>query len=48
MNSKLLWRSLCLLVLAVTCAAAQQTAVTIKPGRNPQQPIDEEYTRKIR
>jgi hypothetical protein len=36
---------LCALVLS---AAATQAAAQIKPGRDPQQPVDEEYTRKIR
>jgi hypothetical protein len=40
-------QSICLLVLMATAAFAQ-TAVNLKPGRAPQQPIDEEYTRKIR
>src|SRR5437763_7591550 len=35
---------LCALLLA---AAATQAAAQIKPGRDPNQPIDEEYTRKI-
>ena len=32
----------------IASTAFTQTAVTIKPGRAPQQPIDEEYTAKIR
>src|SRR5262245_35093495 len=38
------------MVMAVCLAsvALAQTSVTIKPGRDPKQPIDEEYTRKIR
>src|SRR2546421_9798018 len=36
---------LCALLLAV---AATSAAAQIKPGRDPQQPVDEEYTRKIR
>ena len=39
--------SLCWLSFTSQIALAQ-TAVTLKPGRAPQQPIDEEYTRKIR
>lgn len=39
--------SICLLTVLTTGVFAQ-TAVTLKPGRAPQQPIDEEYTRKIR
>ena len=38
--------SICLFTLALTAIA--QTAVTLKPGRAPQQPLDEEYTQKIR
>jgi hypothetical protein len=41
------YRSFLLLCLLAISAAAQ-TAVTLKPGRAPQQPIDEDYTRKIR
>jgi hypothetical protein len=37
-----------LLLAAITFTAFAQTGVTIKPGRNLQQPIDEEYTQKIR
>jgi len=47
MTPTALLRSLCLLVV-VSFVATAQTAVTIKPGRNPQQPVDEEYTKKIR
>lgn len=47
MTPMVLFRSLCLLA-AFSFVALAQTAVTIKPGRNPQQPIDEEYTKKIR
>src|SRR5207237_5798235 len=36
---------LCALLLA---AAATHASAQIKPGRDPQQPVDEEYTRKIR
>src|ERR1051326_8641305 len=36
---------LCALLLA---AAATSAAAQIKPGRDPNQPVDEEYTRKIR
>src|SRR5438067_7543970 len=36
---------LCALLLAV---AATSAAAQIKPGRDPNQPVDEEYTRKIR
>ena len=39
--------ALCALMLA-TVAAAARAQTPIKPGRDPQQPIDEEYTRKIR
>jgi hypothetical protein len=38
--------SLCMLMLAFAAAAFAQTP--IKPGRDPQQPIDEAYTQKIR
>src|SRR5437868_11465613 len=37
--------ALCALLLA---AAATTATAQIKPGRDPQQPVDEEYTRKIR
>jgi len=39
-----------LAALALSCcaAAAGQSQSPIKPGRDPQQPLDEEYTRKIR
>ncbi|HZS08866.1 MAG TPA: M14 family zinc carboxypeptidase [Blastocatellia bacterium] len=37
----------CLLAV-VTLAASAQTAVQIKPSRDPKQPVDEEYTQKIR
>lgn len=47
MTPTLLVRSLCLLAFTAVVALAQ-VQVTIKPGRDPQQPIDEEYTRKIR
>src|SRR5262249_10001426 len=47
MTPTLLLRSLCLLTIVAFVALAQ-TQVTIKPGRDPKQPIDEEYTRKIR
>lgn len=47
MKPTLLVRSLCLLAMTSFVALAQ-VQVTIKPGRDPQQPIDEEYTRKIR
>src|SRR5262245_20182126 len=47
MTPTLLVRSLCLLAFTAFVALAQ-VQVTIKPGRDPQQPIDEEYTRKIR
>src|SRR5262245_45112937 len=45
--------ALCLALLvccltAVSLATFAQTAVQIKPGRDPKQPIDEEYTKKIR
>ncbi|HZT59588.1 MAG TPA: hypothetical protein VFA21_13350, partial [Pyrinomonadaceae bacterium] len=36
---------LCALLLA---AAASSAAAQIKPGRDPNQPVDEDYTRKIR
>jgi hypothetical protein len=45
--ARLLIICLCLSALIAPTAIAQ-VAVTIKPGRDPQQPIDEEYTRKIR
>ncbi|MFN0109997.1 MAG: M14 family zinc carboxypeptidase [Blastocatellia bacterium] len=48
MNPTLLVRSLCLVVMMAVIVLAQQSAVNIKPGRDPKQPIDEEYTRKIR
>jgi hypothetical protein len=39
----------CLLLSAsLFFTASAQVAVNIKPGRNPQQPVEEEYTRKIR
>ncbi|HMX25729.1 MAG TPA: M14 family zinc carboxypeptidase [Blastocatellia bacterium] len=44
----LLVRSLCLLAMLALVAPAQQVQVTIKPGRDPKQAIDEDYTRKIR
>src|SRR5258706_7051052 len=47
MTPTLLVRSLCLLAITTFIAVAQ-TQVTIKPGRDPKQPIDEDYTRKIR
>ncbi|MEK7830802.1 MAG: M14 family zinc carboxypeptidase, partial [Acidobacteriota bacterium] len=47
MNPTLLIRSLCLVVVMAFIALAQN-AVNIKPGRDPKQPIDEDYTRKIR
>ncbi|MBS1786652.1 MAG: hypothetical protein JST85_02970 [Acidobacteria bacterium] len=47
MKPTLLVRSLCL-VAAMAFIALAQNAVNIKPGRDPKQPIDEEYTRKIR
>lgn len=50
MTNRLFTRT-CLLSLSLfllSCSALAQTAVTLKPGRAPQQPIDEEYTRKIR
>ncbi|HWQ32404.1 MAG TPA: M14 family zinc carboxypeptidase, partial [Blastocatellia bacterium] len=37
--------SLCLLTAA---SAFAQTIVQVKPGRDPQQPVDQEYTQKIR
>ena len=37
--------SLSLLILTSTCAIV---AAQIKPGRDPNQPIDQEYTNKIR
>jgi hypothetical protein len=36
------------LSISFIATASAQVAVTIKPGRNPQQPVDEDYTRKIR
>ncbi len=48
MTLTLLVRSLCLLAMLALVAPAQQVQVTIKPGRDPKQAIDEEYTRKIR
>lgn len=47
MKPTLLVRSLCL-VVAMSFIALAQNAVNIKPGRDPKQAIDEEYTRKIR
>jgi hypothetical protein len=47
MNLNSLLRSLCLLAL-VTGIAFAQAGVNLKPQRDPNQPIDEEYTRKIR
>ncbi len=47
MTLTLLIRSLCLLAITAVLGLAQ-VQVTIKPGRDPKQPIDEEYTRKIR
>jgi hypothetical protein len=47
MTPTLLFRSLCLLTITAVVAFAQ-VQVTIKPGRDPKQPVDEEYTRKIR
>lgn len=50
MTNRLFTRA-CLLGLSLfilTCSVLAQTAVTLKPVRAPQQPIDEEYTRKIR
>src|SRR5918912_1020511 len=38
---------LCACAVALACAAAS-AQTPIKPGRDPQQPVDEEYTRKIR
>jgi hypothetical protein len=40
--------SIICLLLAAAIAASAQTAVQIKPGRDPKAPIDEEYTKKIR
>src|ERR671939_818938 len=40
-------RQLVLCALMFTAVAAQSVA-QIKPGRDPNQPVDEEYTRKIR
>src|SRR5919206_637933 len=37
---------ICAFLLALSAVAFAQTP--IKPGRDPQQPLDEEYTRKIR
>jgi hypothetical protein len=45
--SRSLLLSLCLMALAALTAFAQ-TNTQIKPGRDPRQPVDEEYTRKIR
>ncbi|MGH9803260.1 MAG: M14 family zinc carboxypeptidase, partial [Blastocatellia bacterium] len=47
MKPTLLVRSLCLVAVLAFIALAQN-AVNIKPGRDQKQPIDEEYTRKIR
>ncbi len=47
MNPTLFIRSLCLVAVLAVIALAQN-AVNIKPGRDPKQPIDEDYTRKIR
>src|SRR5438045_1907273 len=53
MKTELRLSSLILLSRLVLCAfllaaAATQAAAQIKPGRDPNQPVDEEYTRKIR
>jgi hypothetical protein len=51
MKAKLLVRSFILSLLAlalIASAALAQTAVQIKPGRDPKVAIDEEYTKKIR
>lgn len=45
--TRLLLLSLCLLTLLASAGLAQ-TNTTIKPGRDPKQPIDEAYTQKIR
>src|SRR3954471_1304216 len=37
-----------LIVCALILASAAQAFAQVKPGRDPNQPIDEEYTRKIR
>ncbi len=47
MSPTLFIRSLCLVVVLAVLALAQN-AVNIKPGRDQKQPIDEDYTRKIR
>ncbi|MDQ3010821.1 MAG: hypothetical protein M3X11_08995 [Acidobacteriota bacterium] len=47
MTLTLFIRSLCLLAITTFIAFAQ-TQVTIKPGRDLKQPVDEDYTRKIR
>jgi len=36
------------MALALCCVIAAQGQRQLKPGRDPQQPLDEEYTRKIR
>src|SRR6476660_2079310 len=37
-----------LIGLCLVTAASMSVAGQVKPGRDPQQPIDEEYTKKIR
>src|SRR5579871_4509825 len=44
-NTVVLLSLLCLLVFS--CFAQTGNSVPVKPGRNPNQPIDEEYTKKI-
>src|SRR5229473_446697 len=46
MSLSLLFRSLSLILLVITTCAISNAQV--KPGRDPNQPIDEEYTKKIR
>ncbi len=41
-------RLVTLTALALFCATAVLAQSQLKPGRDPQQPVDEEYTRKIR
>src|SRR5687768_14517253 len=43
-RSILRWTSVCFILAALTMAVTAQ----VRPGRDPNQPIDEEYTRKIR
>ncbi|MFN7948337.1 MAG: M14 family zinc carboxypeptidase [Blastocatellia bacterium] len=47
LNTRSAFLSLCLL-MALALAAMAQTIVQARPGRDPKQPVDEEYTQKIR